>query len=76
VSKTFLPCPKCCSTDTELAYCSKCHNPRSPETPWSMVCTHPEPQYEHFHRTCNRCGYQWLTNDVHDPQVVCPWPPA
>jgi hypothetical protein len=70
----LLPCPKCDSMDNEQRYCNTCH--RNRDVPWSLVCTHPEPQYEHFHRSCNNCGYGWRTDDVLDPQVVCPWPPA
>lgn len=60
----LLPCPKCTSTDTWMRYCDSCRV-RVPRA----NCRHGEA--EHFHRGCRRCSYEWQTNDVIDPEVVC-----
>jgi len=67
-----LPCPKCSSLDTMMAYCDGCRL-RPPDSVSLKhaddYCRDGEP--EHFHRRCNQCSYRWKTGDVNEPRVMC-----
>jgi excisionase family DNA binding protein len=73
VPKTaMLPCPKCSSPETSMAYCDGCAL-RPPESVSLKhaddYCRDGEP--EHFHRRCSQCSYRWKTDDVIDPRIMC-----
>ncbi len=67
-----LPCPKCSSPETSMAYCDGCRlrPPDSVSLKYADdYCRDGEP--EHFHRRCAQCGYRWKSHDVNEPRVMC-----
>lgn len=56
-----LPCPKCGSNDVRVGYVSGRLNFCSIDSECYRTRRQTE---EHFHRTCQRCHYQWPTYDV------------
>lgn len=50
-------CVKCGSTSNLLRYIAADRRDGFPECPFAG-------RREHFHRWCNRCQYQWSTDDV------------
>lgn len=58
------PCPKCGGRDVWMRYCDSCA-----KRTYRDDCRHGEP--EHFHRGCRTCQYEWRTDDVIEPKVVC-----
>lgn len=67
-----LPCPKCASPDTSMAYCDGCALRPVESIMFKYAddyCRDGDP--EHFHRSCRQCGYRWKTDDAIDPRVMC-----
>lgn len=48
-----LECPKCGHDNVEIRWCNED----------GLFCKYTADP-EHFHRTCYRCDYCWITNDV------------
>jgi hypothetical protein len=51
-----VPCPKCGSTDVQLAHCGG----RAGDANWTSCWQ----RGEHFDRHCRRCHFRWRTFDV------------
>jgi len=63
-----IPCPKCGGEEVRLSYqeggsyFDSLHQMCKRDV--RMTSTNRDVFIEHFHRTCQRCHYQWPTTDV------------
>ena len=53
------PCAACFNIEAEMRYCTKRHLEIGPGVYETVEACGDVPE-PHLHRTCKRCGYEWL----------------